>query len=627
MYIKYNRGKGIAFSERIDVRPSENNFYTFTAKNVQIILSGKFYYYNLANSKPVLFSAKPESQLGKLVRKHSIENFINNVEGEYIGVRIDSEKQSLTLFSDKLKQSEFYYFYNNDFFVASDDPREIVEDMNISKYDSNVLASAVMFYVPKGHLLFKGVRRLKYNESVTVIKNKVAVTRFRDKDQEIARYSEKDLDRYYELYKNSILSRASKKFNLVFASGGWDSTSLLFMLSRYLGKDKVRGITIKMVMSDGSCFNEFEVKKVLSIGKILGIKIEIVEVNYGKRDLYSKFDEVKDILFYKNIFYFSPANWSKVVGYIRDKYGEDVVVFNGEASDSLHNYGFSQYISIPHENDDFAEYADQMKNYLFGPTFFKKVMDNTFLSDAVYKIFLNLNKDKEFVNVKNLNAERRKYLYLLSFIFSDLRIPFRALDYTKYIKTDFHREFERWLEKEYFAEPAENINKNNLYYYFSYLYVLFHLQSPQVQIFRNGLRNVRFPFIDLNMFKFLYKMPESFGRGLNFNSIKYPLKTLVRKKFPKELITVVGTGPHSYLSEVRDVNIYDDYLLQGPIYAYIKDNLDFKRIRRDFPRHIFHVDKIEEFVNNFKQGRLKNISRVDGGLLIMLTLLSIHSKA
>lgn len=627
MYIKYNRGKGLAFGERIDIRQGEDSFYAFTDGHTQTILSGKFYYYNSANSKPVFFGTKPENQLGKLVKKYSVENFIDNVEGEYLGVEINSEKQSLTLFSDKLKQAEFYYFYNNDFFVASNDPRQIVEDMNISEYDSTVLASAVIFYVPKGHLLFKGVRRLKYNEVVTIAKNKIAVTRFRDKDQKISDYSGKDLDRYYEIYKNSIFSRASKKLNLVFSSGGWDSTSLLFMLSRHLGKDKVRGVTIKMVMSDGNCFNEFEVNKVLKIGRILGIKMDIVEVNYGKKDLYAKFDEVKDILFYKNIFYFSPANWSKIVSYIKGKYGEDVVVFSGEASDSLHNYGFSQYISIPHGNDDFAEYADKMKNYLFGPTFFKKVMANTFLNDAVYKIFLNFNRDKKFVDVKSLSTKRKKYFYLSSFIFSDLRIPFRALDYTKYIKANFHREFEKWVEKEYFAEPVENISENNLYYYFSYLYVLFHLQSPQVQIYRNVLKNVRFPFVDLNMFKFLYKMPESFGRGLNFNSIKYPLKTLARKDFPKELIRVVESGPHSYLSEVKDVNIYDDYLLQGPIYAYIKDNLDFKKIKHLFPRRIFHVDRIENFVSSFKRGKLKDISSNDGKLLITLTLLSIHSKS
>ena len=69
---------------------------------------------------------------------------------------------------------------------------------------------------------------------------------------------------------------------------------------------------------------------------------------------------------------------------------------------------------------------------------------------------------------------------------------------------------------------------------------LFRLQSPQVQIFRGALKNVRFPYIDLNLFRFLYKMPEAFGRGLNFNSIKYPLKSLVKKNFPKEFLKNLG---------------------------------------------------------------------------------------
>ena len=624
MFIKLNLAKKL--ESGLEIKET-GAFYSIASGTSKFLLKGKFYYHNSRELTPVLFHTDPEKQLASIIKKGSLEDFINSTEGEYVGAAVNYKNQTLTIFSDKLKQAEFYYYHNSHFFWASDDPKRILDDARISDFDSNALICAVISYVPKGHMLFRGLRRLKYNELITVEKNKIRAKTFDDRNVNIEEYAEKDLDRYAEIYKNAILSRASKKLNLVFSSGGWDSTALLFMLSRHLGKDKVRGITMKIVMSDGSCFNEFEVNKVLEIGKILGVKMDVVEMNYGKNDLYARLDEVKSLLFYRNIFSLAPGNWSGVVSYIKEKYGEAVVIFNGEACDSLHNYGFSQYISIPHENDDFAEYADKMKNYLFGPTFFKKIKSGSYLKDSVYQIFLNQNRDKEFVSDKNLGSKQKALAYLLSFVLSDVRLPFRKLDITKYVRKEAAPGFVKWLEENYFDKAAEEINEKNLYYHFSRLYVLFHLQSPQLQIFRGALKNVRFPYIDLNLFRFLYKMPEAFGRGLNFNSIKYPLKSLVKKNFPKELLKVVQTGPHSYLSEVKDVNIYDDYLLQGPIYGFMKDNIDMKKIKAVFPTDKFHINELQKLVSNFKQGKLSNLSSIDGRLLMTLALLNAHAEA
>lgn len=626
MYLRYNRKRGINFNKRIELRDCPKNCYTFDREKKKIILGGKFYHYNSGDLKGIGFNRNPKKQFLTLVKKYDVENLINNVEGEYWGIEMDYKNQSSTVFSDKLKQLELYYFYNKDILLVSDDIREVINEAGISGYDKNSLISAILLYVPKGHTLFKGIYRLKYNETIKMIQNKILIERFKDKNIEISEYSEEDLLEYNKIFRNAILSRASNELNLVLSSGGWDSTMILAMLREHLGRNKVRGITLKIVMSDGRCFNEFEVKKAKDIGKALGVKIDIVEVDYRKKETYSKFKEASEDIFLNNVFFLAPANWSALVNYIRKKYGNDAVVFQGEGADSLHNYGFSQYISLPHNNDNFLEYADKMKNYLFSPTFFKKVKNNTFSNDSVYRIFRYFNQDKEFVDVKNSNIREKVYYYLLSFIISDVRIPFRKVNCSRFVKDAALQNFESWLKKEYFQEPVENINENNLYYHFSFLYSLFHLQSPPIRIYRKGLNNIRFPYIDSNLFRFLYKMPEDFGRGLDFKSTKFPLKKLAKKILSKRVFEILESGPHSYLSEVEDMNIWDEYFLKGPVYKYMRDKIDFRECKDIFNDSTFNVNEIENFIKNFKQGKIKNISQNDARFLLILTLLSVYTR-
>jgi len=624
MFLGYNRKKEISFDKKIELKFSgKEPVFSFTGKEVKIVLAGKFYYYSSETKKIFSFKKNPQNQLNDLVKKYNnSEDFINNIEGEYLGVKIDYKNESLEIFSDKLKQKELYYFYNGDIFFASDDPKKIIEKIGHTGYCQQSLMCAILFCVPKGHTLFKGIYRLKYNELIAINRDKFFLKRFDDKDTKIKEYSKKDLSEYNQILRDAILTRASSSFNLVFSSGGWDSTMILSILKKHLGKDKIIGVTMKIIMSDGRCFNEFEVNKVERIGKSMGIKIDIVEIDYRKKELYHKLDEIKDELFFRNLFYLAPANWAKVVSYIKDKYGEEAVIFNGEGSDSLHNYGFSQYISLAHENNDFKEYSDKMKNYLFSPEFFKKVKNGTFSDDTIYKIFLNFNQDKEFVDVKNIDFKKKIYYYLLSFALSDIRIPFRKIDDKIFIQNGAMQKFKEWLNKEYFEKIVEKIDENNLYYYFSYLYTLFHLQSPQIQIFRNGLKNVRFPFIDLNLFKFLYRMPQSFGRGLNFNHTKFPLKELAKKIFSNEQLKIIKSGPHSYLSEVERINVYDEYLLKGAVFEYIKDKISYKEVEKSFSSDIFNLDRIKNFIEQFKQGHVNNLSAIEARLLIVLTLIS-----
>ncbi|MCX5695173.1 MAG: asparagine synthase-related protein [Candidatus Omnitrophica bacterium] len=621
MYLKFYR-KGRNFNERIELRRSGEACF-IQEQGVETILEGKFYYYNDSHEKIVLIN-RPEVQLEAFIKKYGISDFIERVEGEYCGIRIDRGKRRLKIFSDKLKQKELYFFYNEDVFIASDDCNKIITEIGSLEIEENSLLSAVLLHISKGHTLFKNIYRLKYNEIIELSEDKVIIGYHDDRDINILESSELDSSRYEKIFKNAILSRASNKFNLVYSSGGWDSTMILAILRQNFEKSKIRGIAVKFILQDGSCFNEFEMNKLKKLSKTLDVGIDELTIDFRKKELYYQFERVSRDLFINNLFYFCPTRWAKTVDYISGKYGKDVVIFNGEGSDSLHNYGFSQHISLPHDNYDFKEYADKMKNYLFGPEFFKRIENKTFQEDSIYKIFLQFHPDLEFVKAGNLEKKNRFFYYLLSFIYSDIRVPFRKVGDGKYFQKKAIRKFERWLEKYYFGKAAVNISESNLYYYFSYLYTLFHLQSPQIRIYREGLVNTRFPFIDMNLFRFLYKMPQHFGRGLNFNHIKYPLRILAEKVLSESQRAILENGPHSYLSEVRKMNINDEWCLRGPEYEYMKDNIDMRKVLKVFKADTYSTHEIQNLIRRFQQGRLRNITKLEARLLQLFALLSAN---
>lgn len=628
MYLKYYLQKKSNLDQKIEIKEENGQNYIFSFKDQKFILGGKFYYFNKGAKKNILFGQNPKTKIKELLKKNTINEFINNIEGEYWGVKMDYKNNSLMLFSDKLKQLEIYYFIDEDVFIASTDPKEILNKLGKKPvYNKYGLISNVLLHLPKGDTLFQDVKRLKYNEIIKLETHKLSVEKLKDKDIKIADYSEKDLAEYNQMVVKSILSRASKTMNLVLNSGGWDSTLILALLVKHLGRNKVKSVTMKITFADGRCFNIYEINKVKKIAKMLGIKNEVVEMNYKEENLYPAFASIKDPLFYRGLMFLAPANWGKTIEHIRKHYGKDVVIFHGEGCDSLQNFGLSQFETLFHDNEDFRGYADKMANYLFSPSFFKKLKDNSFLQDNVYRIFRGLYPEKKFVDAKNLPLKDKIYYYLLSFILSDIRMPFRKIESKGYIKDSALKSFEKWIRENYFEEAIGDISEKNLYYYFLNLYTSFHLQSPQIHIYRTAFPNMRFPYIDLNLFNFFSRMPENFGRGLEFKPTKYAEKTFAKKVFPKELVDLLEAGPHSYLYEIENMNPYDEYLLKGSLYEEIKGKINIEKIKDIFNPDVFETAKIVKFAEDFKYGRLKNLAGLEKNLLLALIIFSIHPEA
>jgi hypothetical protein len=416
--------------------------------------------------------------------------------------------------------------------------------------------------------------------------------------------------------ENAIISRASDELNIVQLSGGWDSTFLISMLLKHYSNDRIKAITMEFILGDGRVFNPFEVQKSRKIAKYFNIDLDVIKVRFNSDELLDIWKhEFKEKVRNQGIYTAGLFGQFLMAKHLKEKYGENVVVFNGEGCDSLTNFGFSQYISINHDSNDFCEYADKMRCYLYSPSFFKKILNNTHTDDFIFKMYEWYFKDFEFIKSENLSREDRVLEYLMSFVYTTKRIPFMQLEKSDFIKEKGSKEFNAWLKSEYFEEVLEDMNPDNLYYWLFRIYIDFHWQGPNIRKVIESLPNARIPFLDYNLFKFFAQMPESWGRGLEINNIKYPLKKIIGSgdyKFPLDILEL--PGPHSYISE--DINYY---YINCTLSKYFFENVNFEeKCDRILSKDYFDVNAIKKYINDFEKTNEEKISLVNFNLLNFL---------
>ncbi|SVD75167.1 uncharacterized protein METZ01_LOCUS428021, partial [marine metagenome] len=243
----------------------------------------------------------------------------------------------------------------------------------------------------KKQTLYTKVKRLGVHERIDWKDGKFSVIKIQ---KELLNISEFDYieqhDRYSNLFLDAIEKRSSPKGNVVYLSSGWDSTSILAALVHMYGANKTRAVIGRMNFSKeaGVC-NPYEMIRAQKMADYFGVKLEIVEFDYYKRgpeltEKYSGF--MKNQMVTSMSFY----QWLDLASYVADtSSGESV--FSGEISDGVHNFGFSQSLTVlDHPVHEFREYSDKMASYLYSPTFLNAILNGSFDNDSIY----NFLKDR-----------------------------------------------------------------------------------------------------------------------------------------------------------------------------------------------------------------------------------------
>lgn len=431
-----------------------------------------------------------------------------------------------------------------------------------------------------------------------------------------------ELERYKDLFFDAIKAQGSEDGNIVFLSSGWDSTAIATVLVHVFGKDKVCGVIGEMRYSESTQgFNHLELEKADKFAEYLGIDLHRTPLDYTE-DLDEIVSQAKTILTPHHCHSLTGFNHIKLNAKAVEIKNGDEAVFAGEISDAAHNLGFSQYTTIHHPYSyDFREYSDKMASYLFGPTFLTALEDGNHDKDPVWTLFKTMNSGFEFETAKS--GDGLKLQILSNFFLRQTRTPLLAAENIKILSPDGLDQFIQKSEDQYLKPMVSADFKQHLYSIYLNLYHSFHWQGGTIASLEIcadyfGL-DFNLPFLDCDVLSLLEAMPESAGRGLDFNPAKYPLKWMLEHctDYPMEL----QKGPHAYLFDV-DVNFNPsaEITYRSRFNAVFKDALKDRSFIDALPPSLLNASYVDGLIDQFN-----NDVEVKGIALADTLSLGLHS--
>ena len=556
---------------------------------------------------------------------------VREIEGRFVVVQVATSGKC-KVWTDQFGRVDIYWQANIDGTVLATCLDFLPVCLDGGLLDVVGVAHALTVYgsrPAKQHTLYSEVRRLGVNQRVSLEGGKVDVLSRNFTPTMIGQYKERDLHRYSELFLEAVRARASLNGNVVSLSSGWDSTAILAALVHLFGNRKTRAVIGRMKYSERSgIVNQFEIDRAKAVADYFGINLEIIEQDYcnftseqfGQVQGYLRSNQLSSVT--------ALSQWRILQAVAARASGE--VLFTGEGSDGAHNLGFSQFITIFHqESQEFREYADKMASYLFGPTFFAQLEKGTHEKDPIWQFFQSRNSTMKFdpqASGKHAVAAQ----FFSSFFLRCGRIPLYSLDNAAILTPQGREVYERDSIKIYLNGAASQVSSQNLYSWFLQLYHSFHWQSSTVlsrdyAADAHGV-SIAHPFMDAGILDFLSAMPESWGRGLDFNPTKYPLKWMLKNKinYPYHL----QVGPHSYLYDVRPgFSLLGELLHASSLNTVFKDALKKGIFINRLDSQVFDTSYIDGLVKRYLIGEeLRGQEQADLGTLAMHSAVGVYGE-
>lgn len=601
--VKPSRGKSVYANLR------NAAFRLKLGKSKDLYLYGDVFYHIESKDRIKMLDSGSGAYLTKLFSKSPLQQVIPALEGQYLGIVVDREKNSVTFFSDRYARKDYFYAsQGREFFLGTD--LDFIFKHVKPQYDQKMLAHLFCvygWYTPKGTTIYSNVKRLKVGEILTVSSEGVDSQIIPFKPLDIEDYQDKDLLVYEKLLRESVRARANRKGKTwVSSSSGWDSSVLLGVLVDEFGSKNVGMVTGNMKYSKNSdVINLFEMNKIKKIASHYGIKPEIVDLDFKNKSASAYWKKILPFFKSKHMYTFSAFNFTRISDGLTSAAGEGQTIFNGETSDSFHNFGFSQFVTFFHSQKPFTEYADKMNCYLYGPTFLKKVFSGTHEKDKVYQIFQKMNSGAEYAP-QTSSREDLVESYLFPFFYGGPRVPFAKTQGNAMLTPGGQNAVYHYPFREYMPE-ALSLNEKNLYSWLIYLYHSFHSQGSTVNIQKHAMeknqQNWRSPYNDYRLVEFLSKAPERWGRGLELNHTKYPIKWLAqnRLKFPYELLQ---EGPHSYLYDVMEgFSLFAEVVYRSGVTSFLKEAMAEKSYRNVLQGDTFALGYLDRLADDFVNGK------------------------
>lgn len=575
----------------------------------KLYIFGDIFYHLTDNGEIKLIDSNSKGYLSKLFSESSLKEVIESLEGQYIGLLVDMKTGVLQLFCDRYSRLDTFYFVaDGDFYFATD--LDFIFKYTKPEYNQKMLAhlfSVYGWYTPKGLTIYENVKQLKVGEIMTLSDRGIESELIDFKPLDIEDYGDEKLEIYYKILRESVIARANKNGKTwVSSSSGWDSTMLTSLLVDELDPKNVGMLVGSMHYSDKvEVINKFEINKIEKIGKFFGIVPEIVEFDFKSSKASDLWIKVLPYYRSKHMYSYTTYSFNKLSDRLKNLAGSTTIL-NGETADSFHNFGFSQFVTFFHTVKSFTEYADKMNCYLYGPTFFKKALDGSFHKDKVFQIFKKLNENSDF-SLDISKTEDVIESYLFPIFYGSPRIPFARTYRNPALTSKGQQSIYHFPFREYMPEVLSTISEKNIYSWIIYLYHSFHSQGSTVNTQKHAMElnghKWGMPFNDIRLIDFLSRAPEKWGRGLELNNTKFPLKWVARNKikFPYELLS---EGPHSYLYDVIEgFSLMAEITYRSGVTEFFKDKLKDRTYRDILNNEYFDLNYLDGLVTDFLNGK------------------------
>lgn len=574
--------------------------------NVQAFILGRILG-RVVKTDAVPYIDKTDSGFKSFICSQAIDRSMNELEGRFTLLKLISDNE-FEICCDRYGKMDLYYQKLDAGIVFASDLSLLPFKENTFEYDQVAAAHAVYIYgfrPAKRHTFYKGVRRLGLGEIASFKDNKISFREIPPKMLPVDNaYTEKDLDKYSDILLDAIKQCSSPQGNIVYMSSGWDSSSLLAALVKLYGPGKVRTVIGRMRLSKRSgVINPFEIERAKSITEYFGVKLEIADYDFDQRgaELIESVQHLAQSHMLTSMsFYF----WVVLAEYIAKTSNGNEAVFAGEISDGVHNFGFSQFMTIPHPVLEFREYSDKMATYLFGPTFFKSVLEGKHKNDLIYNILKQKHRGGIFDEASSDKTGCARQMFE-SLLMRDCRVPFWSLSNNKIMTEKGRMVYTETMARDYFNKPAELAEPETLYSWYIHLYNSFHWQGGTVSTLAFAANehgfDINLPYWDSRLHEFLAVMPESWGRGLELKPTKYPQKHMLKTRvdYPQHL----QVGPHSYLSDVdRSFSPVGEFIYDSAFTPYIKKLLKAGKYEQILSREVFDMEYIGKTINNYLKG-------------------------
>ena len=455
----------------------------------------------------------------------------------------------------------------------------------------------------KKDTLDASISRLGVREVLRVTpEGKFEISEFEPELLDSQQFDEKQLEEYSDIFLDAIEIRGSEVGNIVFLSSGWDSTAILAGLVEVFGKSKVRGVIGRLNYSKRSgVINQFELDRAEAIARHYDVDLEVVDLDYSG-DVDSVVKEYFPLLKKHDMFNCTALNWLMLGKKVKEIRKQGEVVFSGEISDALHNIGFAQYTGVFHQTYGFREYSDKMMSYLFGPTFYKTLAEGSQDTDQVFGFIKSMNPNAILDDYpKGLEATGK--MLLESFFLRSARIPGMSLENIKML-SDEGRNFYQESMGSYFSK--HNVTPDNIYSCYLDIYSSFHWQGATIaSLSYSGDYydfDMELPFWDTRLLNLMSRAPEYWGRGLEINNTKYPLKWFLKNRV-KDYPFHLQTGPHSYLYDVdHSFSLGDELLFASGFTPVFKEALSKRKYKENLDSRHFNIEYIDSLVDQYLEG-------------------------